>query len=234
MCDDVPARLVHQGSGNHERYPYPGLVRRALGARGIERKLHHESERPVVANQDDHRVGLLGVVEKPAVEAVRREPGLDEQAPELGIQRLDHLVAQNPLLDGIGTVEAVGVRRSGRQQRDRRLLQGRVHRREADGRHPWNVARAPLDPVDRRGDGCAAAIAPRADVGGRHLLDGAVLMIDHQRRHVVRAQHVKSILAGRGVLHDWFGSKMPPPSRHARPGGFGPVPSMTRQVSSGA
>ena len=30
-------------------------------------------------------------------------------------------------------------------------------------------------------DGCAAAIASRADIGGRHLLDGAVVMIDHQR-----------------------------------------------------
>ena len=91
------------------------------------------------------------------------------------------MIAQNALLDRIGTVEAVGIRGSGRQQRDRWLLQGRVRRREADARHPWNIGRAPLDPVDRRIDRCAAAIAPRADVGGRYLFDGAVFMIDHQR-----------------------------------------------------
>ena len=95
---DLAVRGLDERPGNEQRHPGTRLVGEALGPRGVERALHGRRERAVVAQDHEHRVGRFGVVVESPVRQSGGQPDLDEQSPKLGVEGLDHLVAERLLV----------------------------------------------------------------------------------------------------------------------------------------
>ena len=113
---------------NDQRHPDAGLIDIALGAMGIEGRFDTGSVGTIVAYDYDHRLRRFRTIVQASLLSACRESHFDQEPTDLCIHRFNHLVAQDPLLKSLRTIEAAAIHRSRRQQRSRCLLVGRVGR----------------------------------------------------------------------------------------------------------
>jgi hypothetical protein len=69
-------------------------------------------------------------------------------------------------------------------------------RRESHARHPRLALGLLVDPGDCGVNHLGPAIGPRSNVGRWHLIDRSILIIYHERRHVMPAESGKIDIAG--------------------------------------